>query len=406
MRRDSTPESPDQPTASPSRRAAILVLIKSLGLGGAERLLVDGLPYLDRERFDYRFAYLLPGKDFLAPRLEEAGFPVRCLTRGPSRNGPIRPGAGSTLRALTGAVPALWRLQTRERPALIHAHLPTAGILARLVARRRRIPVVYTEHNLQERYHPLTRWLNRVTYALNSHVLAVSHDVAESIRRHGMDRHTTVETLANGIPVAEVLAEARDLRDLRQELAIPADHLVVGTVAVFRRQKRLDDWLEVAARVAAARPDVFFLLVGHGPEEEGLRARIDSLGLRGRVRLPGFRADGRRLLALLDLYLMTSEFEGLPVALLEAMALGKPVVATAVGGIPEVVRHGKEGLLCPVGEVDRLAALVEELLQDERRRKDMGARGAQEIAASYQIGDRIRHIEEIYSRLLNAGRSP
>ena len=127
---------------------------------------------------------------------------------------------------------------------------------------------------------------------------------------------------------------------------------MVGTVAVFRSQKRLDDWLQVAAHVAARRRDVTFLLVGGGPLEAFIQTRIDALGLAHCVRTPGFRQDGRRLMGVLDVYLTTSEFEGLPIALLEAMTLGKPVVSTAVGGIPEVLETG-HGRIAGPGWGDR-----------------------------------------------------
>ncbi len=268
------------------------------------------------------------------------------------------------------------------------------------MGRVRGVPVVYTEHNVQERYHPLTRQANRLTYGWNDVVLAVSDEVAASIRRNGMDRRTRVRTLLNGVPVEAVRAEASGLDDLRRELDLPAGRPVVGTVAVFRRQKRLLDWLATAQIVAAARPDALFLLAGDGPEMPAVQAKLAQLGLQERVRLAGFRQDGRRLMALMDVYLMTSEYEGLPLAMLEAMALGKPIVATAVGGIPEVIEPGEEGLLAPLGHVEQLAAHVLALLANPTEVQAMGARGAAKVAAHYHTRQRVAAIEEIYAELL------
>jgi len=391
-----------------NQRHKILILIKSLGLGGAERLLVDALPYLDRDRFDYHLAYLLPWKNFLVPEFEAAGLAVHCLgttSDTHKRTDKRVVAAGGGWRAagiLPLALLRLNRLQKQEQFDLIHADLPLAGVLARLVGRRHHVPVVYTEHNLQERYHPLTRQLNRLTYGWNSRVLAVSQEVADSIARNGLDRQTEVVTLLNGVPVEQVRAEATDLDGLRAELDIPADHLLVGTVAVFRSQKRLHDWLAVARRVADRRADVTFLLVGHGPEEASLRAEIEALGLAKQVRMPGFRPDGRRLLGLLDIYLMSSEFEGLPIALLEAMALGKPVVVTPVGGIPELVQPGQEGFLAPVGAIEELTQYTLKLLDDEPLRQQMGQRGASKAAEQFHLKKRVQSIETLYSELLSA----
>jgi glycosyltransferase involved in cell wall biosynthesis len=373
-------------------RPKVLVLIKGLGLGGAERLLVDSVPFLDRTQFDYHVGYLLWWKHFLVQPLERAGLPVHCL-------GGASFGRGGAF-GLPGALRRLLALQRRERFDVIQADLPVAGILARLAGRWSAVPVVYTEHNLQERYHTITRWANAATYGWNRRVLAVSGEVARSIERKGLRQRTHVATVPNGVPVEQVRAEGAQGSIVRAELGIPAEHLVVGTVAVFRSQKRLADWLQVAARVAACRPDVTFLLVGGGPLEADIRSRIDALGLAHRVRATGFRPDGRRLMGAMDVYLITSEFEGLPVALLEAMTLGKPVVSTPVGGIPEVLEAGAAGLLAPIGAIGELSSCVVRLLDDARLRAQLGAFGAAKVESEYHVRRRVKAIESLYREVL------
>jgi glycosyltransferase involved in cell wall biosynthesis len=284
---------------------------------------------------------------------------------------------------------------------LIHADLPVTGVLARLMGRRFGIPVIYTEHNLQERYHPLTRHANSLTFGWNDCVLAVSEEVAASINRSGLGRKTCVTTLLNGVPVEQVRAEGGNVNGLREEFGIPANHLVVGTVAVFRRQKRLQDWLEVASLVTKQQKNVTFLLVGHGPDESMLRSRIRELMIEDHVVMPGFRPDGRRVMALMDIFLMTSEHEGLPIALLEAMVLGKPVVATSVGGIPEVVKHGEEGLLTSMGAVGELAKFVFKLIGDSHLRLRMGQLGSRKVEQNFHLKDRVKFIEKLYLEILN-----
>ncbi|NUN06075.1 MAG: glycosyltransferase [Bdellovibrio sp.] len=365
----------------------VLILIKGLGLGGAERLIVDSLPYLNREQFDYEFAYTLPWKDFLVPTIKKSGFQVHCLGMQKTWHFPLMQ------RRLQKLI--------RERSFdLIHADLPVTGVLARFMGRRFGIPVIYTEHNLQERYHPLTRRANALTFGWNDCVLAVSEEVATSINRCGLGRKTKVKTLLNGVPVEQVRAEAGNVNGLREEFGIPKNNLIVGTVAVFRRQKRLQDWLEVASRVTKQQRNVTFLLVGHGPEESMLRTKIKELKLEKHVLMPGFRPDGRRVMALMDVFLMTSEFEGLPMALLEAMALHKPVVATSVGGIPEVVKNGDEGFLTRVGAVDDLAECTTKLLGDPQLRQRMGERGAAKVEEKFHIKHRVKFIEVLYWEVL------
>ncbi len=180
----------------------------------------------------------------------------------------------------------------------------------------------------------------------------------------GWNRRAPVTPLLNGVPVEAIRAEAAHGAGLKADLGIAPERPVVGTVAVFRPQKRLLDWLEVAKRVAGLRQDVVFIMVGDGPDMPLIRAKLAELGLQDRVYLTGFREDGRRLMGLMDIYLMTSDYEGLPIALLEAMALAKPVVATAVGGIPEVITHGQEGYLASPGAVETLAGYILRVLND------------------------------------------
>ncbi len=383
-------------------RPKVLILIKGLGLGGAERLLVDSLPFLNHTRFDYHVAYLLPWKRFLVPELESAGIPVHCLggTGGTDRSPGGAAASWAAVTLLPRALQRLLKLQRHEQFDLIQADLPVAGILARLVGRWSTAPVVYTEHSLQERYHVVTQWANAATYRWNDRVLAVSGEVASSIERRGLRRRTRVVTLLNGVPVEQVRAEAGRGHDVRAELQIPEEHLVVGAVAGLRREKRLDDWLDIAARVAARRSGVTFLLVGGGPLESAVRERVHALALSHCIRLPGFRPDARRLMSAMDVFLMTSGFEGLPIALLEAMALGKPVVSTHVGGIPEVLADGTAGLLAPVGDVDTLADCVLRLLNDPELRARMGAAGSHRIENDYHVRRRVQAIENLYQEVL------
>lgn len=392
-------------------RINVTVVIKSLGLGGAERLLVDALPYLDRRRFDYRFAYVTPWKDTLAPHITAEGFALVCLgqtapmgTAGPSPSPTYAP--ARSVQALTLLPAAMARLLAaieRTGCQLLQADLPAAGILARLAGKRAGIPVAYTEHNLQERYHPVTRWTNRVTYRWNDVVFAVSDEVAASIRRNGLVASTNdmrLRTLPNGVPVETIRAEATGVNCLRAELGIPQDRPVVGTVAVFRPQKRLLDWLAVARRVAETHDAVQFLLVGDGPEMPAVRNKVREYGLDHCVHITGFREDGRRLIGLMNVYLMTSAFEGMPIAMLEAMALARPVVATAVGGIPEVIESGRDGFLAQTGDVDLMAAQISALLRNPTAAAAMGIRGHEKVQIRFHTRNRVREMESTYLEMV------
>jgi glycosyltransferase involved in cell wall biosynthesis len=363
----------------------VLHLIKGLGLGGAERLLEMAAPYLDREHFDYHVAYLLPWKDALAGPLRDAGIPVHCLE----------------YRRLAdlAVLSRLVRLVQRERIELIHAHLPVAGLLARLAKRRTGVRVVYTEHGVPGHYRWPTRIANALTYRLNDAVIAVSGDVARSVAGYVRGGRPRLVTVPNAVEERLFTHGPADAAAVRRAFGVPPGAPLVVTVGNLRAAKGHADLLQAARRVRADRPGVRFLIVGVGPREASLRRQAAQLALDGTVVLTGFRSDARDLIAVADLYVLPSRSEGLPVSLLEAMALGRPVVATHVGGIPEVLRHGVEGLLVPPADPEALAEAILALLADPDRRERLGAAARAGARGRFSMTAMTRAVELVYRQV-------
>jgi glycosyltransferase involved in cell wall biosynthesis len=362
----------------------VLILIKGLGRGGAEQLLASGAPYLDRERFRYRFAYLLPWKDSLVAELEAGGLAVDCLD-----------GAKGL-----GWVGRLRDLVRREHIDLVHVHSPVAAAGAR-AALGRRTRVVYTEHNVWSRYHPATWAANLATFPRNDHVFAVSDEVRASVRYPRALRALPmppVETLHHGLDQAAVAGWAGP-DGVRAELGIPEHAPVVGNVANFKAAKDHPTLLAAAARVRERLPEVRFVLIGQGPLEPETRRLAAELGLDETVVFTGFRTDAHRLLAALDVFTLSSTYEGLPIALIEAMALGRPAVVTRVGGVPEVLDDGAQGLLVPPRDPAALADGLLRLLGDPGLRDRMGA-AARVRAADFDIRKAVARMEQVYAGLL------
>lgn len=363
-------------------------MIKSLGRGGAEQLLVDTLRHADRSRFDYGYGYFLPWKDALVPELEAMGGEVRCFgARGPGQ-----------MLAATATVATHLR---RWRADVVHCHLPLAGVVGRLAGAAARVPVVYTEHNLQERYHRLTRWSNLATWRLQRRVIAVSADVARSAGAHAGDG-IPVQVVLNGISTGRFVPDPDARAAVRRELGIDEGAPVVGTVAVFRVQKKLDHWLRAARRVLDRVPRTKFLLVGDGPERAALEILTGELGLARATRFVGLQTDVRGFLAAMDVFLISSVFEGLPLALLEAMASERAVVSTSVGGVPEVVTSGLHGELVDAGDVAAMASCVEELLGDPLRRAQLGAAARAHVTARFGTERMVRELERVYGAVAGA----
>jgi len=360
----------------------VFQLIKSLGRGGAEMLLPETLRHADRERFTYQYGYFLPWKDAMVASLESQGVDVACFS------------ARSNASILLSANRVAEHLR-RARADVLHCHLPIAGVVGRLAGRLAGVPVIYTEHNMQERYNLFTRRLNLSTWRLQERVLAVSQDVASSIRTHA-DSRIPVDVVLNGVDVDRFDRRTVDTTAIRRELGIPPEAPVVGSVAVFRVQKRLHDWLHAARALRERHPASHFILVGDGPLREELHASAAAVALGDSLHWVGLQQDVRPYLAAMDVYLMSSMFEGLPIALLEAMSMQCAVVATAVGGIPEVVRDGENGFLVAPGQPDELARVASDLLATPEVANRCAAAARRTVEDHFSVRRMTRQLEATY----------
>lgn len=360
----------------------VLHLIKGLGRGGAENLLSQGLRVADRSRYEYSYAYFVPCKNALVPELEAGGAEVSLFS--------ARSSAACFRHIL-----AISEFVRRRQIDVIHCHLPIASVVGRFAGAVAGVPVVSTEHNLLQRYHVATRLISTSTWGLQSRVIAVSNEVKDSILEHVGD-DVPVDVILNGVDVERFGDRTGNVESVRANLGLPTDAFVIGTVAVFRTQKRLEHWLRVAASVLKEAPNAHFLLVGDGPERETVDREICRLRLGERVHLPGLQSDVSSYLSAMNVYLMTSEFEGLPIAMLEAMASRLPIVATSVGGIPEAVRHGQDGYLVAQGDIEGATAAVLSLVRDQERRRHMGRNARARVVESFAIEPMQRKLEGIY----------
>lgn len=363
----------------------MLWLIKGLGPGGAEHLLVHHAGAADHSAFDLRTAYLVPAKNHLVADLEGSGVTVRCL------NSP------------RGIDPRwLLRLRTflRQAPVdIVHVHAPLVAAGARLVLQTlphsTRPQLVSTEHNRWPRHRRLTRLANRLTFGLDDAHVAVSADVRDSMPER---RRSDVHVIEHGVPL-QIVRDAADRVAVRAELGLRDDEIVLCCVANLRREKGHADLLEAAASACRASPSLRVLVVGQGPLADEIAAQHRELRLGDRVLLLGYRPDAVRVLSGADALVMSSHHEGLPVAIMEARALGLPVLATAVGGIPSAVTDGVDGMLVPPHAPEQLAKAMCRFADDPSLR-DLLRAGASEQAERFDIRSAVTEIESIYHSLL------
>lgn len=390
-------------------KVKVLHLIKSLGRGGAEMLLPETLKVHDRQQYEFYFAYFLPWKDQMVPAIEALGAKVICFK------------ANNNLQMFL-RVNDICRYVHEHQVEIIHSHLPWAGVIARLVGKRTGIPVVYTEHNKWERYNKVTYWLNKLSFGWQNAAVAVSNDVQQSIRKNAgkttffelnlEDKTTSVRQLKkdvnhktyllnilNGVNTTHFVRDTDAGLHIRQELGIPADAPVIGTVSVFRFQKRLDVWIEIAAEILKEVPDAHFIIVGAGPLKDELLAKRTSLGLEERLHMPGLKTEVKPYFSAMDIYMMSSIFEGLPIAMLEAMSCSCAVISTKAGGIGEVIEEGTSGMLCEVDEYMKLVSVGIHLLRNPEERKKLAAGARVRVQEEFSIKKMVKQLEQLYSFL-------
>lgn len=330
--------------------------------------------------------------------------PSMCATRASSLSDPILEESGTPLLVLDRTSRfslRSWRplldLLRRERVDVLHAHKFGSNVWASIIGRLAGVPVVVAhEHTWSFEGNLKRRLLDRfVIGRLATVVLAVSsqdRDRMISIERLPAEK---VVHVPNGVAPLPTSPRNR----VREELGLSQSAPVVVSVSVLRRQKSLDVLVRAAQRVHAFVPDARFVIVGDGPEREALVGLVRELALQDVVLFTGHRTDVGDLLAAADVVASSSAYEGSPLALMESIGAGRPVVATGVGGVPEIVRDGIEGILVAPGDPDVLADAIVRLLGDPVLRERMGAAGRKRQREEFDIDVMVKRLETLYESL-------
>ncbi len=378
-----------------TRKIRVLQLIDGMGNGGAEALLVTFAAGLDRQRFDLHLISLRHTPDQrLVRQVRALGVPVTQLHQ---RNAYDIP-----------ALLAIVRYIRRHRIDIIHTHLLAADIMGRLAGWLTGHPVVSTIHNnrtdLDEeprRRQWLERWTARL---LGRRLVVVSELLREEITAWFGLPPERVITIANGVDTERFRPRPGFDRAAVRRHLVGGDYPLITNVARLMPQKAQHHLIDAARIVLAACPDVRFVLVGEGPLRPDLEAQAAALGLSDRVILAGFRPDVPDILAASDVFVLSSLWEGMPVALLEAMAAGCAAVATDVGGVRQVLRHEVNGLLVPPADPPALAAALLRLCRDPAYTRHLGQAGQAWATREYGMRAWVGKWESLYRRELRRPR--
>jgi glycosyltransferase involved in cell wall biosynthesis len=363
----------------------VLTIIDTFSFGGAEHLLATlarAAPGVDLSLDVASLAPATVERSAMQPALEAAGLQPRYL--------------GVRKLRQPGAVPRLARMISASGCDVVHAHLASSITLVPPAARLAGVPAVCTLHHVPGELSVRDRVKERLAVASASRSRALIF-VSEAARRAFAVRYQpdprTWRVVHNGL---DLTAFRPGKAAPPEDLALPHGAPIVSVVAALRGPKRHDVALDAWPRVLAAVPQARLVVAGGGPQEPALRAQAARLGLGGRVLFAGPRRDVARLLQASALTVLPSQTEALPTSLIEAAACGLATVATPVGGIPEVVEHGRTGLLVPPGDPVAFGDAVIALLTDDRRREAMG-RAARRLAEErFDMHRWARRLRDVY----------
>ena len=369
-----------------SRRLRLLYVVGNFVAGGAERHLLELWQRLDRDRFEVEIATFQRVGQFTRD-VEALGWPIHDL------------GMGSTIYAPSGGR-GFARLVHRIlafRPDVIQGYLFGPNLFAAVAGRLCGVPViVVSKRNLDAFETPRQIWAQRIAHRLATHVVAVSVAVAETAVALGA-RPERVTVIPNGVDV-ERFAGALPDPVVRASNGTP----VVGAVGCLAARKDYSNLLEALSLLERRGRRFHAVVVGDGKERDALLRQTRGLGLAERVRFLGERPDVERLLPGMDVFVLSSREEGIPNALLEAMAAGRPAVATAVGGTPEVMEDGTTGWLVPPRDPEALAAALEAALSDPAEAARRGAAAQRAARERLSIRSMVERHEEFYRAAVGA----
>ena len=362
------------------RKLNVMLMTDVIGRGGAEKALVDLALRIDRSRYNVSVCATRSAGNY-QPILDAAGVRTTVIGR-KSR---------WELYRLLGLVSLM-----RKQPVhILHTHLFGSNTWGRLLGKLAGVPVIVAHEHWSTKSRPEV-WVDTVLSRLSDRVIVPSVWSKETVVRIDRIPSRLVSVIYNGVDISQFAPNMEARNDLRLELGFPQGAFVVGTVGRLSPEKGgVDNLIRAVARLREERHEARLLIVGDGP----LRVELESLNtsLGSPAIFAGLRSDVARVLNALDVFVMPSLNEALPIALLEAMSVKLPVVATRVGGIPEVLEDGKNGLLVPPGDVGALEAALRRLASDPEQRERLGSAGQAQVHSRFTLDEMARQVEEVYS---------
>lgn len=373
-------------------KTKIIWLIDGLGPGGAEQLMITLLSCFDTERYEMRVCALQDrGSNIITHRLEQLGIPVDFVYI-------------KHLRDPLNIFRILAYLQ-KHKPNVVHTQLEFSDTLGNIAAKLLGIPSVSTVHTIEtQAIRTRAFWRQQIRFfALRSfctRVIAVSDKTRTHHIQHGKFSPNKIITMYNGIDLEKFqVVNSLNTKKTRQALNLPDKGTIICTVAVLREQKGIQFMIDALPIILEQFPDVNYLVVGDGQYGIRLKSLAVSRGVEERVVFAGHRTDIPEILMLSDVFVLPTLGDALPTVLIEAMAAKKPIIASDVGGVPEIITDEVTGLLIPPANPSNLATACLEILKNENLAKKLTQNAYKSVQQKFNVLSQVKQLSDLYQQI-------
>lgn len=386
------------------KKIKVIHPITRLILGGAQQNTMETCDHLNRDRFE---ASIISGPETgaegsLIPEIRRRGIPLTLLPEIVRRPAPARDFL---------AVKKMAQIFKKEKPHIVHTHSSKTGILGRWAAKMAGVPVIlhtvhgWGHHVYKKRlYQKLFTFLEQKSAQITDTLIVVADINARDGLKDGIGTPDQYRTIHSCIDLNTFAARSTATAEIKAALGLKPDCRIIGTVGRLSAQKNPLDFVRTAEKVKKALPNTQFLFVGDGPLRPETESRIRASGLSDDIVLTGLRTDVPELLGCMDVFILTSLWEGLPRVIPQAMACGLPVAANAVDGVCEVIEDGINGFLIPPGDTGQMAERIVRILEEDALRQRLIRKGEETAAKRFSLADMIQKLEALYEeRLLIRG---
>jgi glycosyltransferase involved in cell wall biosynthesis len=372
-----------------STKIRVLECIRQGQIGGGESHLLSLVENLDRSRFEPVVLSFTDGP--MIERLKAMGVPAHVIYT-------EKPFDVSKWKAVKQFI-------REQKVDLVHAHGTRAASNVLWTCRRMKLPVIYTVHgwSFHQDQKPMVRRLRILGEKYITRRSNLNISVSASNQQSGKNYIPSFKSIVinNGIDPKK-FDPKKQFRDIRSELNIPKDEVLVLFIARFTSHKQPLSLIRAFAQALPSNPKMHLLLTGDGDQKEEAVTLIKELGLEHKITLQPFRQDVPDVLASADIFVLPSLWEGLPIGLLEAMAMGKAIIASNVDGTSEIIRHNHNGLLVETANlVSNLSSALVQLSHDENLRHQFSRKAIETVMEKYNAEDMTRKIEEVYEKIVN-----